>query len=219
VSINKKLFACFVIALGLIPLAEAKDDVLVNCHLTPSIPAPEHYPGVENIPTTNDLRRKTGSAVIAKGQPMRLIGRVVDENCVPVADAKVEIWQANFYGYYQDEAKKIDEVNDENFLGAGEYITNNLGQFDFISIKPGALGWKAPQIHIKITKEGFDEVNTTLYFEDEPKTDSDPAFAKLTPDIQKLLIARRRLLEDKKDPEIYYYFDVALRGKNSTVGY
>jgi len=200
-------------------MAVAKDDILVNCGFTPNVAAPEHYPGAQNIPTSNDLRRKTGSALVAKGKMIRLIGRVVDENCVPVADVKVQIWQPNSYGYYQDEAEKIDEVNDPNFSGSGEFITNNLGQFDFASIKPGAQGWRAPQINIKVTHPDFDEVNTTVYFEDEPKTDFDPVYSKLPPEVQKSLIARKRLLDEKNPPETAYYFDITLRGMSKNKSY
>jgi len=210
----------FLLALWLISAtAIAKDDILVNCGLTPNVAAPEHYPGAKNIPASNDLRRKTGSAEVANGKMIRLIGRVVDENCVPVADAKVEIWQPNSYGYYRDEAEKIDEVNDVNFQGAGEFITNNLGQFDFVSIKPGSLGWRAPQINFKVAHPDFDEVNTTIYFEDESRTDFDPVYSKLPLEVQKSLIARKRLLDEKNPAETAYYFDITLRGASKTKSY
>lgn len=158
--------------------AYADDDILAVCSLTPSVVDDAYYPG-ENIGRTNNLRRVTGSALVAKGEPIYIKGRVVDEDCLPVSDAVVEIWQANSYGKYQHINDKSPALLDKNFAGSGTTRTDNLGYFQFLTIFPAAVDRdKAPRVHVRIRHPDFGTLSTQMVFAEQSGNQSDPQFAK-----------------------------------------
>mgnify|MGYP000235323065 CR=1 FL=1 len=71
------------------------DKVIERCKLTPVIFLP-YIP--EKIAPYNNLLRTPGTPEVARGAKIIIQGRVLDENCVPVTDALVEIWQEDAFG-------------------------------------------------------------------------------------------------------------------------
>ena len=65
----------------------------------------------EKFESSNNLLRKAGQEEIFCGEKIIIHGKVLDQTCVPGADAKVYIWQASCNGKYpykplKDIAKK-----------------------------------------------------------------------------------------------------------------
>ncbi|WP_339048741.1 protocatechuate 3,4-dioxygenase [Candidatus Mesenet endosymbiont of Phosphuga atrata] len=129
---------------------------------------PESY-DLENKPeefnSSNNLRRKAGSADIAKGELIYIRGKVTDINCVPVQNAVVFIWQADANGIYQN--IKDASNADPNFLGSGKYITNNMGYYNFITVMPGNY----QNINFLIQHPDFAELHTKMFFSDNSKSE------------------------------------------------
>lgn len=94
----------------------------------------------EVIYTSNNLTRKSNSIFFSKGKSMILEGYILDQDCVPVSNATVELWQENYEGLNQSSIPDIKIIDDEktikkydqSFAGSGSTRTNNLGFYRFI---------------------------------------------------------------------------------------
>jgi len=187
---------------------EPSDKYLAHCHVTPAIQHNHVYPGETAIVPSNKLALPAGKSAYAKGQLVYISGRVLDENCVPVSDAIVDIWQADPEGKYI-QSRLSDRINPfPNFAGSGRAITNNLGRFDFVTLLPGTYGHppRAPHINVHVTKERFGTLNTEMFFYDKP----DPVLSHLHSTQQALLIAKTWPRGDSLASE----WDITLKGKN-----
>jgi protocatechuate 3,4-dioxygenase beta subunit len=113
----------------------------------------------------------------------------VDEECRPIAGVLVEIWQANTWGRYDHEK---DAGNprplDPSFQSWAEMLTDAKGRFRFRTIKPGSYpaddqGWvRPPHIHFRVSRRGFHELVTQMYFSGEQLNDTDLIRKELTPE-------------------------------------
>jgi protocatechuate 3,4-dioxygenase beta subunit len=125
-----------------------------------------------------DLTLVQGRTERASGAPVELSGQVLDEDGKPVADALVDVWQANAYGRYAHERDPNPAPLDPNFQGWARFSTDAEGRFRIRTIKPGAYpvqdDWsRPPHLHFKIARRGFHELVTQMYFAGEPLNDVD----------------------------------------------
>ncbi len=151
------------------------------------------------------------------GERIRIEGRVLDGDGLPIPDAMVEIWQANVHGHYNHPTDT--GTLDASFLGFGRSGTNEDGSYWFETIKPGPVSFdkkrlQAPHISITLFARGLlNHLVTRLYFEDEPTNSLDPI-------LQYVPAARRTTLLTKREAHgtaIVYRFDILLQGANETV--
>lgn len=145
-----------------------------NCRLTPILELGP-YPVMKYRNQADhdiDLTSIKGNKGIAKGKKLLLSGIITDENCKPIQGAVVEIWQANHFGKYHHEFDNKGE-EDPNFQGWGQAITNAKGEYKFKTIVPGLYGYRARHIHLKISKRGYHELTTQLYFDGEERNKTD----------------------------------------------
>ena len=146
-----------------------------------------YYPTRDRPDEDPDLTQVRGRTGRAGGELILVRGRVLDEACQPIAGALVEIWQANTHGRYDHEK---DAGNprplDPNFQSWAEMLTDDEGQFRFKTIKPGAYpaddkGWvRPPHIHFRVSRRGFHELVTQMYFAGEQLNDADQIRKELT---------------------------------------
>lgn len=140
------------------------------------------YPHVKNGDGDVDLTTIQGREGQAEGQVILVRGRILDEACQPVPDALVEIWQANHHGRYVHEG---DAENprplDPYFQGWGEVRTDAEAGFGFRTIKPAAypvdpanpVEWRTPHIHFRVSRRGYHEIVTQMYFAGEARNEED----------------------------------------------
>lgn len=89
-----------------------------------------------------------------EGIPLVINVQVVDNNnnCAPVANAKVDLWHCDADGNYSEYGgtgmQQTDYTN-AHFL-RGRQTTDANGQVSFISIYPGWYRGRAPHIHLEI---------------------------------------------------------------------
>ncbi len=151
------------------------------------------------------------------GERIRIEGRVLDGDGLPIPDAMVEIWQANAHGHYNHPTTK-KEVLDASFLGFGRSGTSVDGEYWFETIKPGAVPFdgerlQAPHIGITIFARGLlNHLVTRLYFEDEPTNSIDPILQYVPNERRSTLLAKREVY----DTTVVYRFDILLQGANET---
>ena len=169
----RNLIAALLLALAAAPALAA------SCSPTPPLPV-QHYPGVDNITPGNNLRMPAGKAEESTdGQRVVLYGTLLDNNCVPIADARVELWQVDPFGKYML-ATPEDQVSARPvFAGTGRTYTGNDGSFRFITSFPGVADKRAPHFDLRISLPGQKDFTTALYFAEDGRNAKDPVLAKL----------------------------------------
>jgi protocatechuate 3,4-dioxygenase beta subunit len=189
-----------------------------ECEVTPQVWQLIKWPKIQ---TTNNLRRKTGRSLIAHGEKLVVEGKVVDSNCVPVVGAIVEIWQANAFGKLENQKLIKDGKHDENFSHTGKAITDNLGNFQFLTVNPGVIKGRAPFINFRIKHRDFGITETVMFFENQSANDYDPILTnEVKSNKQDLLVAKAKNSNNDESGEgVVYRFDITLEGKNKYLNY
>jgi protocatechuate 3,4-dioxygenase beta subunit len=160
-----------------------------------------------------DLTLIQGHAKRAEGEIIHVRGRVFDTKGGVIANAFVEIWQANKWGRYIHYKDPSNAPLDVNFQGWGQMYTDADGNYGFKTIKPGAYpagpGWtRPPHIHFKVSGENFNPVTTQMYFPDEELNKEDRILLNLSEADRKMVIAKR---QPATETEPVYIFDIVLR--------
>ena len=156
------------------------------------------------------------------GLRIRIEGRVLDGDGMPVPDAMVEIWQANAHGRYNHPRDSSPAPLDPSFLGFGRSGTDEDGSYWFETIKPGPVPFdvermQAPHIVVTVFSRGLlNHVVTRLYFEDEPANADDPVLQHVPGERQSTLMARRVTHRESGAPMVIYRFDIILQGAHET---
>ncbi|HEY7010641.1 MAG TPA: catechol 1,2-dioxygenase [Jatrophihabitantaceae bacterium] len=125
-----------------------------------------------------------------KGTPLTFAGQVRSVAGEPLADATVEVWQADDDGYYSQFAPDIPQWNLRGTLS-----TDAEGNFAIHTIQPapyqiptdGSCGrliaaagwhaWRPAHLHLKASAPGHQLITTQLYFPGDPHNDDDIASA------------------------------------------
>jgi catechol 1,2-dioxygenase len=96
-------------------------------------------------------------------------GSVLHDCDKPIANAAVEIWNADENGVY--------DVS-ENYFFRGRFETGVDGVYRFRTIIPGRYlngsTYRPSHIHFRITAPGFQELVSQIYFKEDPFIPSDP---------------------------------------------
>lgn len=135
------------------------------------------YPLVRPADHDADLTRLKGRRGVAAGQPIQVIGRVVDAKGNPVRGAMIDLWQCNAVGRYDHPGDSANPAAlDPNFQGFARLVSDRNGDFKFRSIKPVAyntpIGQRTPHIHFDISG-GAQRLITQMYFPGESTNDAD----------------------------------------------
>jgi protocatechuate 3,4-dioxygenase beta subunit len=135
------------------------------------------YPIVRPADHDADLTRVKGRIGTAVGQPIQVIGRVVDLHGNPIRNAQIELWQCNAAGRYDHPGDRANPAAlDPNFQGFARLATDRDGNFKFRSIKPKdydtPVGRRTPHIHFDV-RGHRERLITQMYFPGEPLNDSD----------------------------------------------
>ncbi len=135
------------------------------------------------------------------GERIRIEGRVLDGDGVPVPDAFLEIWQANAHGKYAHPEDSQPKPIDPKFTGYGRIPTNKEGIFRFTTIKPGPVpgpdgngngNEQAPHLLVSVFMRGLlRRLVTRVYFPDEPLNAADYILSLVEPERRSTLIAKR----------------------------
>lgn len=144
------------------------------------------YPVAPQSDTNWDLTRIEGRTQEALGERLYVVGQVTDQDCVPVAGALVEIWQACESGRYSHPGDTSGLALDRNFQYWGRVLTDTNGEYKFKTIIPGdypaSSTWqRPPHIHYKVQKRGHAELTTQLYFAGHELNDTDLILQDLPP--------------------------------------
>ncbi len=156
----------------------------------------------------------------AKGERIRVEGRVMDGMGAPIKDVLLEVWQADAAGNYAH-PEGGDPVED-GFRGWGRVVPDfETGEWGFDTVKPGTtrgrnVGTQAPHLNFWIVARGINlGLNTRMYFDDETEANAkDPVLNLIEWENRRgTLVAKR----SERDGAVVYRFDIRLQGDDETV--
>ncbi len=78
---------------------------------------------------------------------------------------------------------------------SGQSITNNMGQYEFVTIFPGYYDDRAPHINVIISHKKFGIIETELYFEGHFRNGSDPIYLTYPENDRKRLTATMQYVD------------------------
>jgi protocatechuate 3,4-dioxygenase alpha subunit len=139
----------------------------------------------------------------AEGERITLTGIVTDGDGAPIADACVELWQA-------------DPPASDNFTGFGRCATDAEGRFRFVTLKPGAVpgrgnALQAPHVALTILARGLLKgLVTRAYFAGDERNDADPLLSAIAD-------PKRRATLLAKPEGAVWRLDIRLQGDGETV--
>ena len=203
-------------------LRHPKRPLIPLAHTLSEITGPVY--GQESVgPLDHDLTRQHDGEPL--GERIIVSGQVRDENGRPVPNTLIEIWQCNAAGRYIHVNDQHDAPLDPNFTGAGRCVTDEKGNYTFLSVKPGAYPWKnhpnawrPAHIHFSLFGPSFvTRLVTQMYFPGDPLFPFDPIFNSV-PDEK----ARQRLISEfdlsltRPEWALGYRFNIVLRGRQAT---
>ena len=130
-----------------------------------------------------DLTRIRGNSGRARGETIEVVGRVLRRDGTPVANARLEVWQANAAGKYRHPNDTNTAPLDPDFQGYARLLSGKDGSFRFITVKPGAypaaIGMRAPHVHFDVQSQSC-RLSTQMYFPGEPLNATDPLLSTLS---------------------------------------
>jgi protocatechuate 3,4-dioxygenase beta subunit len=159
------------------------------------------------------------------GERIIVSGRIIDENGRPVSHTLIEVWQANAAGRYRHNIDQHNAPLDPNFEGSGHTLTDEHGQFRFITIRPGSYpwrnhhnAWRPAHIHFSVFGPAFaTRLITQMYFPGDPLLPFDPIFNCTTDEK-----ARNRLISNfdwettVSEHALGFRFDIVVSGRHAT---
>ncbi len=144
------------------------------------------------------------------GERIRIEGRVLDGRGEPVADALIDLWQADHEGRYPPVS-----AGGRAFAGFGRCAADAEGKFRFHTVKPGRVDdFQAPHAVLAVFARGLSgHLLTRVYFSDEPDNETDRVLSTVNAARRETLIGQRR---DTPGGAVYE-FDIRLQGGAETV--
>jgi protocatechuate 3,4-dioxygenase beta subunit len=149
-----------------------------------------------------------------KGEHMVIEGRIVDTDGRPIANALLDVWQANDEGFYDVQQKGIQP----DFNLRGVFRTGPDGRYWFRAVKPkyypipddGPVGkllnglgrhpYRPAHLHYIIKADGFETLTTHIFDPDDPYINSDAVFG-----VKKSLLAEFRRVDDLQRSKAYEF--------------
>ena len=171
----------------------------------------------------NDLTRQHPGEPI--GERIVVAGRVMDEDGRPIANTLIELWQANAAGRYLHSSDNHPAPLDPNFTGAGRSMTDEAGNYRFVTIKPGAYpwrnhsnAWRPAHIHFSLFGPCFiTRLVTQMYFPNDPLMAFDPISQSIPNErARERLVSKFDLSLTEPEWALGYRFDFVLRGRDAT---
>lgn len=155
-----------------------------------TLAGPFYREDAPDLPDSANLSRD------GKGQVLAVAGRVTGLDGRGVTGARVEVWQANAEGRYENQEPDLQP----EFNLRGRFRTDAEGRFAFRSVKPG--GYRLPDdgpvgrlarhlgltlerpahLHFRVTAPGFQPLTTHVFDRDDPAIGRDALFG-VKPDL------------------------------------
>lgn len=143
------------------PAASNESPPPANCSLAGTISQTEGPYYTANPPFRTSLI-EPGMA----GTRLILTGQVLDTDCQPVAGALLDFWHADANGNYDNSGYRL----------RGKLYADAQGYYRLETVVPGLYPGRTRHIHVKVSRPGGRILTTQLYFNGEPRNQSDRIF-------------------------------------------
>jgi len=172
-----------------------------------------------------DLTTNAGTGQPAIGERIIVTGHVLDEDGVGIPGVMLEIWQANACGRYVHwRETDFPAPLDPNFIGVGQCVTAESGEYRFTTVKPGAYpwgnhpnAWRPAHIHFSLLGPSLgSRLVTQMYFEHDPLFPFDPIFNSAPENTRPRMVARYDHDVTEENWALGWRWDIVLRGKAAT---
>ena len=100
------------------------------------------------------------------GTRLTLEGQVLTTLCTPVRHARLDFWQADAHGHYDDTGFRL----------RSHQFTDAQGRYRLETIVPGPYPGRTPHVHVKVRAPGQPTLTTELYFPGASYNSRDPYF-------------------------------------------
>ena len=121
---------------------------------------------------TNNALRAVGKVPHFDGEPIIIKGVIRGKDCKPLANVKIQLWQANSRGKYPYQPLKsavnkgLIEISDnDSFTGSAEAYSNNFGEFTLLSVYPDVTDNEYPFIMLRAGGSYLNGFQTKFYLE------------------------------------------------------
>jgi len=181
------------------------------------------HPVTAHADTDADMTLVQGQPESAVGDRILVRGHIQDTEGSPLADANVDIWQANHFGRYTHPDDNNTAPLDPNFQGWTLLRTGANGAYGIKTILPGPYPlvflqsdntrWRCRHIHFKVDCAGYESLTTQMYFHGDPWIQHDGMVARTPEHLRPLLIVRPGNDADSGLP--LYRFDISLTKTSS----
>jgi len=129
--------------------------------------------GAEREPTTSQVEgpyykpnSPLRTSLLEKGMPgTRLVlkGRVLSSDGSPIQGARLDFWQADANGAYDNGGYRL----------RGHQFTDDQGRYSLETVVPGNYAGRTSHIHVKVQAPGQPILTTQLFFPDDPRNRAD----------------------------------------------
>lgn len=134
-----------------------------GCDETPSDIEGPYYR--DDMPERDDL-----DTLAEVGTRLTITGVVLGLDCLPIAGARVDFWQADVAGAYDLESSAANYY--------GYQVVDAKGRYALTTLVPGRYlnggQYRPAHIHVKVFVDGVEQLTTQLYFEGDPYNKLDP---------------------------------------------
>lgn len=161
----------------------------------------------------------------ARGEKIRIEGRILDGERKPCIDAFLEVWQANAAGRYAHPEDRQNKKPDPKFIGFGRVFTDTKGRYAFTTVRPGPVpgrgnAMQAPHIAVNLFGRGLlKHLATRIYFPDcAEANEADPVLGLIDDPKQRATLVAQPAKPTRLGRAILptFRFDVILQGEGET---
>ena len=100
------------------------------------------------------------------GTRLALSGRVLSRDCRPISGARLDFWQADASGSYDNAGYRL----------RGNQTTRSDGRYALDTVVPGEYPGRTEHIHVKVQPAGGGTLTTQLYFPGVSRNQQDSIF-------------------------------------------
>ena len=118
--------------------------------------------------TTGSPANPDLAAGVDSGTRLSLSGTVLTTACSPVKGAKLDFWQADGEGEYDNRGFRL----------RGHVFSDDQGRYQVDTVMPGLYPGRTRHIHVKAQAPGGRVLTTQLYFPGEAANDRDSIYEK-----------------------------------------
>ena len=183
-------------------------DEKINCTPTPAdVLGPYYYPFIPR------RRQICESDPLVSGSVHLLVrGRVLNENCTQLRNARIELWQADHDGHYLFKDKCRGAITS----GPG-------GQYAFMTIHPGKYStdpkrerFRPAHVHFRVVVPGYKILVTQMYFQGDTNLGDNDSCTRCSSDNPELIVNPDKFCADESG--LYCFemvnFDLVLMAGN-----